>query len=151
MTTTHGAQTPDQTAGGLPMTAAEFRIARESLGVSDQWLADHLGVSLRTMQRWGQGHSRLSLSVVERVEMLLDTTDGFVEAVVAELEADPDPDDLDEVPTTVIHDLDVDMPGPRTPSDDAPVSEAGSGDATAAADPLAGGLLSELISGVRGL
>ncbi len=93
MTTTHGAQTPDQTAGGLPMTAAEFRIARESLGVSDQWLADHLGVSLRTMQRWGQGHSRLSLSVVERVEMLLDTTDVFVEAVVAELEADPDPDD----------------------------------------------------------
>lgn len=71
--------------------------------------------------------------------------------------------DLDEEPTQpVIHDLDVPVPGPRAPGDavgfdtsetletPAPALPPAA-DPVDQADPLAGGLLAQLISGVRGL
>ena len=39
------------------MTAAEFRIAREMLGVSGEWLAGRLGVADRQVRRWEAGNS----------------------------------------------------------------------------------------------
>lgn len=37
------------------MTPAEFKTIRESLGLSAQWIANHLGVSLRTVRYWEAG------------------------------------------------------------------------------------------------
>lgn len=37
------------------MTSAELKTMRESLGLSQQWLADKAGVRLRTIQRWEAG------------------------------------------------------------------------------------------------
>lgn len=48
-------------------TAAEFRIDREALGLSAEWLADRLGVALKTVQRWENGHRAIPEGVV--VEM----------------------------------------------------------------------------------
>jgi hypothetical protein len=85
-----------QDSAAVTMTAAEFAIARESLGVSEQWLADYLATSLRTVQRWGKGQSRLSDSASDQVVDLLDQTDDFIEAVVSQLRADPIPDEHGE-------------------------------------------------------
>ncbi|MET8985806.1 DUF1870 family protein [Nonomuraea wenchangensis] len=62
---------------GMPederMTDAELKVVREFLGLSLQWLADHLGVSLRTVQHWEQGKYaipdgvRLSIGQLETV------------------------------------------------------------------------------------
>lgn len=78
------------------MTPAEFAIARESLGLSEQWLANYLGASLRTVQRWGKGQSRLSPSASQQLEDLLEQTDDFVDQVVAELRDNPLPDENGE-------------------------------------------------------
>src|SRR5690606_40083818 len=44
---------------GMPdderMTPAEFRVVREFLGLTPEWLAAHLGVSGRTVRHWEQG------------------------------------------------------------------------------------------------
>jgi len=44
---------------GMPdderMTDAEFKVVREYLGLTGDWLAGHLGVSPRTVRHWEQG------------------------------------------------------------------------------------------------
>ncbi len=37
------------------MTPTEFRSALRTLGVSQRWLADKLGVDFRTVNRWANG------------------------------------------------------------------------------------------------
>lgn len=37
------------------MTPIELKAVREWLGVTAEWLADHLGVALRTVRRWESG------------------------------------------------------------------------------------------------
>lgn len=37
------------------MTALEFRAALKALGISQRWLARHLGVAVSTVNRWAQG------------------------------------------------------------------------------------------------
>ena len=43
------------TPSNLPMTSAEFRVLRERLGLTTNWLAQHLDVLNRSVQRWDRG------------------------------------------------------------------------------------------------
>lgn len=52
------------------LTAAEVRAIREGLGVTADWLADHLGVQTRTVQRWEAGANQVKPFAVDAVLML---------------------------------------------------------------------------------
>lgn len=69
------------------MTAAELRLARETLGVPAQWLADRLNVTLRTVRRW-ESTGPVSAHAAAVTRDLLRAQDEFVDAVVAALSDD---------------------------------------------------------------
>lgn len=77
--------TPDPAA---VMTAAEFRVVRERLGVSGEWLADELSVAERTVRRWESGVSQVPSGVASALAQMEETTDRFVEAVTESLRED---------------------------------------------------------------
>ncbi|NLE82351.1 MAG: helix-turn-helix domain-containing protein [Rhodococcus sp.] len=52
------------------MTAAEFRAIRAGLGVTAEWVADHVGVRVRAVQRWESGVSQMKPGVIEAILML---------------------------------------------------------------------------------
>ncbi|MEB0303830.1 hypothetical protein QN345_00555 [Cryobacterium sp. 10I1] len=52
------------------MTAAEFKIKRERLGVSGRWLADRVGVLDRQVRRWESGVAPVPADVVKFVDDL---------------------------------------------------------------------------------
>lgn len=68
-----------------PMTAAEFRMVRDWLGVPAEWLAGHLGVALRTIRRWESGRYEIPDGKAELVEQLEARASATVEALVAHL------------------------------------------------------------------
>ncbi|SDL27345.1 DUF1870 family protein [Streptomyces indicus] len=80
---------------GMPederMTAAEFKVVREFLGLTGDWLAGHLGVSSRTVRHWEQGKFAIPDGVRLAVEDLEQRTAGFVSGIVAKLMDVPDP------------------------------------------------------------
>lgn len=45
----------DDLASDRAMSSAEFRVLRENLGLTTQWIADELGVHHRTARRWDDG------------------------------------------------------------------------------------------------
>lgn len=49
----------------MNLTAAEVRTIREGLGVTADWLADHLGIQIRTVQRWEAGQNTIKPFAVE--------------------------------------------------------------------------------------
>lgn len=61
------------------LTAAEFRNRREALGLSAEWLAERLGVALKTVQRWENGHRPIPEGVAEDMD-LISTAMGEVAA-----------------------------------------------------------------------
>ncbi|WP_202976935.1 helix-turn-helix domain-containing protein [Ornithinimicrobium flavum] len=61
------------------LTAAEFRIRRETFGLSAEWLAERLGVALKTVQRWENGHRPIPDGVAEDMD-LISTAMGEVAA-----------------------------------------------------------------------
>lgn len=71
---------------GMPederMTDAEFRVVREFLGLTGDWLADHLGVSGRTVRHWEQGKYPIPDGVRLEIERLESLTGEFVGACV---------------------------------------------------------------------
>lgn len=73
----------------VSMTAAEFRITRERLGVPGDWLATELGVTERTVRRWENGSSTIPTGVVEQLSTLVATTEDFIGDVVAQLRKNP--------------------------------------------------------------
>ncbi|MEU7831411.1 DUF1870 family protein [Nonomuraea sp. NPDC049129] len=79
---------------GMPdderMTDAELKVVREFLGLSLQWLADHLGVSLRTVQHWEQGKYAIPDGVRLTIEGLESTAAQQVDAGVGVLNDAPD-------------------------------------------------------------
>lgn len=81
---------------GMPederMTDAEFRVVREYLGLTGEWLAGHLGVSSRTVRHWEQGRYPIPDGVRLAIEQLEADTAGFVSGIVASLNSHPDPD-----------------------------------------------------------
>lgn len=80
---------------GMPederMTDAEFRVVREYLGLTGDWLAGHLGVSPRTVRHWEQGKYPIPDGVRLAMEDLEARTGQFVEGVVGKLMDIPDP------------------------------------------------------------
>ncbi|MET9804675.1 DUF1870 family protein [Streptomyces sp. NPDC006368] len=80
---------------GMPederMTAAEFKVIREFLGLTGDWLAGHLGVSPRTVRHWEAGKYAIPDGVRLAIEDLEQRTAVFIAGVVDELLDLPDP------------------------------------------------------------
>lgn len=73
------------------MTDAELRVVREYLGLTPEWLADHLGVSARTVRHWEAGKYAIPDGVRLEVEDLEVRTGQFVDGVIAQFMDMPDP------------------------------------------------------------
>jgi hypothetical protein len=73
------------------MTDAEFRVVREYLGLTGEWLAVHLGVSARTVRHWEQGRYAIPDGVRLELEDLEGRTAEFVAGIVQALLDMPDP------------------------------------------------------------
>jgi transcriptional regulator with XRE-family HTH domain len=69
----------------------ELRVVREYLGLTGDWLAQHLGVNPRTVRAWEQGKHPIPDGVRLEIERLEQQTADFVGAVVAQLLDLPDP------------------------------------------------------------
>ena len=67
------------------MTDAEFRVVREYLGLTGDWLAARLGVSGRTVRHWEQGKYPIPDGVRLELERLEAETAEFVGRAVEQL------------------------------------------------------------------
>jgi hypothetical protein len=76
--------------GDQPMSDAELRMVREFLGITAEWLADHLGVALRTVRRWEHGTSPVPDGVRVQVEALEEVAARQVGELVDRLAAAAD-------------------------------------------------------------
>ncbi|MFF3094188.1 helix-turn-helix domain-containing protein [Streptomyces cyaneofuscatus] len=80
---------------GMPdderMTDAEFRVIRDWLGLTGDWLATHLKVSPRTVRHWEQGKYAIPDGVRLELENLEARTGEFVGNAVAALMDVPEP------------------------------------------------------------
>lgn len=80
---------------GMPdderMTDAEFRVVRDWLGLTGDWLAGHLGVSPRTVRHWEQGKYAIPDGVRVELEDLEARTRAFVGGAIAQLLDIPEP------------------------------------------------------------
>ena len=80
---------------GIPederMTDAEFKVVREYLGLTGDWLAQHLGVSSRTVRHWEQGKYAIPDGVRLEMEGLERRTGEFVSGCIQQLMDAPDP------------------------------------------------------------
>lgn len=72
------------------MTAAEVRVIRAGLGLTADWLAQHLGVRVRAVQRWEAGTSTVRPEIADRIRALEAEADRQVAERLAGL-ADTDP------------------------------------------------------------
>lgn len=80
---------------GMPaderMTAAEFKVVREFLGLTGDWLAAHLGVSPRTVRHWEAGKYDIPDGVRLAIEQLEHDAGEFIGGVAEKLMDLPDP------------------------------------------------------------
>ncbi|MFD9965037.1 helix-turn-helix domain-containing protein [Amycolatopsis sp. NPDC058986] len=80
---------------GMPederMTPAEFRVVREFLGLTGDWLAQHLKVNPRTVRAWEQGRYPIPDGVRLAIEDLEARTGEFIGGCVEKLLDLPDP------------------------------------------------------------
>lgn len=80
---------------GMPdderMTPAEFKVVREFLGLTGDWLAAHLGVSPRTVRHWEQGKYAIPDGVRLAIEDLEQRTGEYASAIIDQLMDFPDP------------------------------------------------------------
>lgn len=74
---------------GMPdderMSDAEFRVVREYLGLTPEWVAEHLAVSARTVRHWEAGKYAIPDGVREEMEKLEADTTLTINDVVARL------------------------------------------------------------------
>lgn len=80
---------------GMPdderMTPAEFKVVREFLGLTGDWLATRLDVSGRTVRHWEQGKYGIPDGVRLEIEDLERRTGEYVAGLVEKLMDLPDP------------------------------------------------------------
>lgn len=80
---------------GMPqderMTAAELRVVREFLGLTPEWLAEHLNVTGRTVRHWERSKYHIPDGVRLEIEDLEYRTGTFVSGVIEQLMDLPDP------------------------------------------------------------
>lgn len=74
------------------MTDAEFKVVREFLGLTGDWLAAHLGVSGRTVRHWEQGKYPIPDGVQVEMERLETVTRDFVIGIIDTLRDIPEPE-----------------------------------------------------------
>lgn len=58
------------------MDVADIKILREALGLSQEQLARHLGVSFMTISRWERGHAKPSPLAMEKLEQIRKEWEG---------------------------------------------------------------------------
>lgn len=73
------------------MTDAEFKVVREHLGLTGDWLAEHLKVSPRTVRHWEAGKYPIPDGVRLALEDLDARTSEFVSAAIDKLMDIPEP------------------------------------------------------------
>ena len=73
------------------MSPAELKVVREFLGLSGEWLADHVKVSARMVRHWEQGRHPIPDTVRLAVEDLEARTGAFISGIVDALIDIPDP------------------------------------------------------------
>jgi DNA-binding XRE family transcriptional regulator len=73
------------------MTDAEFKVIREFLGLTGDWLAEYLGVVPRTVRNWEQGKYAIPDSVRVAIKDLEARTGVFVAGIIRQLMDIPDP------------------------------------------------------------
>ncbi len=84
----HLAGVRDELAEAERMSDAEFRVLRESLGLTGDWLAEHLTVSGRTLRHWEQGKYPVPHGVAKTLRGLERETAALVNDTVNEILAD---------------------------------------------------------------
>ncbi|MFY0516007.1 helix-turn-helix domain-containing protein [Streptomyces anulatus] len=103
---------------GMPdderMTDAEFRVIREYLGFTPEWLADHLKVSARTVRHWEAGKYAIPDGVRLEIEDLEARTAAFVAGIVTKLLDIPEPGVLTYRTDTEYHTAHPDVPFPAS-------------------------------------
>ncbi len=67
------------------MSPAEFRVAREFLGLTPEWTAKFLGVSARTVRHWEAGKYLIPDGVRRQIRRLETQTGAYVDTVVRHL------------------------------------------------------------------
>lgn len=82
---------PPGMPGDERMTDAEFRVVREHLGLTGDWLAAHLGVSPRTVRHWEQGKYAIPDGVRLEIEGLERRTGEFISGIIPQLLDMPEP------------------------------------------------------------
>lgn len=82
---------PSGTPDDERMTPAELQVVREYLGLTPEWLAEHLNVSARTVRHWGAGRYAIPDGVRLEMEDLERRTGEFVAGAVDKLMDLPDP------------------------------------------------------------
>ena len=97
------------------MTAAEFRIARERLGVPGDWLATQIGVTGRTVRRWEADRAPVPEGVEADLRAVEEETAAFVAAVVEALRDDEPDDDGARWVTTYASDAALVLEHPDSP------------------------------------
>jgi len=73
------------------MTDAEFKVVREHLGLTGDWLAQHLNVNPRTVRAWEQGKYPIPDGVRLELEDLERRTGEFVSGLVEKIMDVPEP------------------------------------------------------------
>ncbi|MGP4114645.1 helix-turn-helix domain-containing protein [Streptomyces sp. 4N509B] len=73
------------------MTPAEFKVVREFLGVSGDWLAAHLGVTGKTVRNWEAGKYEIPDGVRLKIEDLEQRTAEWIGQLVEKLLDMPEP------------------------------------------------------------
>lgn len=87
------------------MTAAEFKVVRERLGLPAQWVASALGVYEKTVSRWETGERGVSAEAEKLLDDIHRDTNRLVMSQIRML------DDGSKEPTLLItYRLDSDMP-----------------------------------------
>lgn len=103
---------------GMPederMTDAEFRVVREFLGLTGDWLAAHLGVTGRTVRAWEAGKYPIPDGVRLEMEDLEARTGQFVSGIVEKLMDLPDPGVLTYRTDREYHAAHPDIPFPAS-------------------------------------
>lgn len=75
------AMRPDQPR----MTDAEFRIARHTLGVGQDWLAEHLKVTVRTLRNWEDGRYQIPPGIADEIHALLAYAEKVADGLAADI------------------------------------------------------------------
>ncbi|KJR10258.1 helix-turn-helix domain-containing protein [Gordonia sihwensis] len=81
---------PDVMTTPVRMTSAEFRVARETLGLTTSWLATQFGVDERTVRRWDTGENPVPDARAALMLHLIEFTDDFITQVIDGLDCDGD-------------------------------------------------------------